>query len=861
MTGNELRKAYLDFFKGKRHAIVPSSSLVPHGDPTLLLTTAGMVQFKPYYLGHQTPPSPRLTSVQKCFRTTDIEHVGDPSHLTFFEMLGNFSIGDYFKRESIFWAWEFVTEVLKLPKEKLWATVYSEDDEAYNIWKEEIGVPEERIARCGAKDNFWGPAGDSGPCGPCSEIHYDFGLDKGCGKEGCDPSCSCSRFCEVWNLVFVQFNQDKEGNRENLPNPSIDTGMGLERTAAIVQGKETVYETDIFAPILEKVALLTSKKYGVSEADDIAMRVVAEHGRAVTFLIADGVMPSNEGRGYVLKRLLRRAVLFGRRIGLEEPFLAEICEVTIENMGDIYPELKKKKTFIFEVVTQEETRFDETLSSGLGLLENLLSGALAGKDKVIKGTDAFKLYDTYGFPIELTKEVAAERGVKLDMQGFEEEMSKQRERARSARQDVIAIPGTAELKLKTYAPNVAIFSGYNCFKNEQAKVIDVIEGEKGEASVILDSTPFYAEMGGQVGDTGEIRAGESVFAVIDTVKSTGGITIHKGRFVFGKFEKGDVVTAEVDVERRLDIERNHTATHLLQAALRQILGEHVQQKGSIVEPDRLRFDFSHIKPLSEVEIKKIEDAVNGIIRSNLAVAASEMEYKQAIAEGALAFFGDKYTEKVRVLKVGGENASPESVELCGGTHVRSTGEIGYFHIASEGSIGSGIRRIEAVTGRGASTLLRGEKEELGKKIISLEEVLAQEVKTKQALEAKLAVKEAENLLSKVEDICGVSVLLQKIPSSSVETMRQMTDFIKDKKKSVIILLAAVNNDKPFFLSVVTDDLVAKGYHAGSFIKQAAGVTGGGGGGSPNMAQGGGRDKTKLAEALNAVREVIKANAG
>lgn len=855
MTGDELRKAFLDFFKDKKHTIVPSSSLVPHDDPTLLLTTAGMVQFKPYYLGQAKPPSPRLASVQKCFRTTDIEHVGDPSHLTFFEMLGNFSIGDYFKRESIHWAWEFVTKNLKLPEEKLWATVYLEDDEAYNIWKNEIGVPEERIARCGAKDNFWGPAGDSGPCGPCSELHYDFGEGKGCGKESCDPSCSCDRFCEVWNLVFVQFDQDKEGNRTNLPNPSIDTGMGLERTAAIVQGKETVYETDIFTPILEKVASLTGKEYGENEADDTAIRVVAEHGRAVTFLIADGVMPSNEGRGYVLKRLLRRAVLFGRRIGLNEPFLAEICAVAVKNMGGIYPELKKKKAFIFEAVTQEETRFDETLTAGLGLLEKLLVSALARKDKIIKGADAFKLYDTYGFPIELTKEVASERGVTLDIQGFEEEMSKQRERAKKARNAKANGASAEDLLGKVTVEHGSIFMGYVSY-SEQAKVIDIIKDEKGGASVILDSTPFYAEMGGQVGDTGEIHSGKGTFAVTNTIKSPNGVIIHKGRFAEGAFEKGDVVMAEVDAERRLDIERNHTATHLLQAALRHTLGEHVQQKGSIVEPDRLRFDFSHIKPLSEAEINKIEDAVNCIIRRNLAVTASEMEYKQAISEGALAFFGDKYTEKVRVLKVGGENREPESVELCGGTHVRNTGEIGYFRIASEGSIGAGVRRIEAVTGRGASSLLRSEKEALNIKIASLEETLAQEAKSKQAMEVKLAVKEAESLLSKVEELKGVPVLLQKIPSSPVETMRQMTDYIKDKKQSIIIVLAAVNSGKPFFLSVVTDDLVKKGYHAGNFIKQAASITGGGGGGRPAMAQGGGKDKAKVSEALDAIRNTI-----
>ncbi|MBA7500425.1 Alanine--tRNA ligase [subsurface metagenome] len=593
MTSDEIRAAFLSFFEEKGHKIIPSSSLIPKEDPTLLLTSAGMVQFKPYFLGEASPPNPRLASCQKCFRTTDIESVGDPSHLTFFEMLGNFSIGDYFKQEAISWAWEFVTQHLGLPPQRLWITIFLDDDESFRYWQK-LGVPEERILRFGEEDNFWGPAGDSGPCGPCSEIHYDFGEEFGCGKPSCAPNCDCGRFSEIWNLVFTQYNQDKEGQRTLLPKPNIDTGMGLERTAAVMQGKTSIYETDLFASLIDNTSKFIGKNYGSDTEVDKAMRVVVEHGRALTFLIADDVRPSNEGRGYVLRRLLRRAALFGRRLGLEKPFLNQIAGATVGSMAKVYPELQQRQDFIYQVVGTEEAQFRETLNTGLELLDGIIEKASIKKSKRIPGDEAFKLYDTHGFPVELTMEIAAGHGLSVNLEGFEKEMEKQRERARSARDVTIvsAIP-----------PIVVIsgpaFVGYQKLLCKSTiawlltgnKMIDRIEKGQEASLVLQQDTPFYAEMGGQVGDTGEIRGATGRFLVTNTVRIPPDIIVHQGHVTEGSLNVGDEVEAEVDRERRLDIARNHTATHLLQAALRQVLGEHVQQRGSLVAPDRFRFDF------------------------------------------------------------------------------------------------------------------------------------------------------------------------------------------------------------------------------------------------------------------------------
>ncbi len=873
MTSDQVRQAFLDFFKEKEHKIIPSSSLIPKGDPTLLLTTAGMVPFKPYFLGEAKPPSPRLASCQKCFRTTDIEAVGDSTHLTFFEMLGNFSVGDYFKKEAIAWGWEFVTKWLKLPQERLWVTIFLDDDESFGYWRE-VGVPEERILRFGEEDNYWGPAGDTGPCGPCSEIHYDFGEEVGCGKPTCRPNCDCGRFSEIWNLVFTQYNQDKKGKRAPLPSPNIDTGMGLERTAAAVNNKSSVYETDLFAPLIRRIAGLAKIKYGVDDNSANAMRVVAEHGRGIAFLIADGVIPSNEGRGYVLRRLLRRTSLFGRRLGLDKPFINEMTEATIKLMGHIYPELKQRRDFIQQVVESEEARFGETLSTGLELLDGIMS---KGK-KEISGADAFKLYDTYGFPVELTAEIAADKGFSVDLKGFEWEMEKQREKARGARK-VVPVSnrrgGAGKLvTVRAYRRSTlgggwrakktqvieTEFIGYNSL-NHKSRIIGLSIGDKSvktiakgkEAVIVLRSTPFYGEMGGQVGDTGEIVSKLGKFLVTNTVNVPPDVIVHQGKVTKGSLSVGDEVEAIVDVERRMDIARNHTATHLLQLALRQVLGEHVQQRGSLVAPDHLRFDFSHLKALTEKQIAEVNKIVNEKIRQNLRVYDEDMAYKEAVAAGAIALFDEKYGDVVRVLKIGEPFIS---AELCGGTHVSATGEIGLFRIISESSIGAGLRRIEAVTGRGAEEYIAQRLADSDKAAEKLEAELDKERKKTLALERELAKKTAESLLAQAETIKGVKVLVAKIPSARMEIMREMSDIIRDRLKSAIVVLGTVYQDKPAFIAAVTPDLVVKGYDAGKIVKQVAAVAGGGGGGKPGLAQAGGKDKKKLDEALKLVKGLI-----
>jgi alanyl-tRNA synthetase len=870
VTSDEVRAAFLSFFKEKGHKIIPSSSLIPRGDPTLLLTSAGMVQFKPYFLGEAVPPSPRLASCQKCFRATDITSVGDPSHLTLFEMLGNFSVGDYFKREAINWAWEFVTQRLGLSPKRLWVTIFLDDDESFAIWRE-VGVPKSRILRFGEEDNFWGPAGDSGPCGPCSEIHYDFGEEVGCGKPSCAPNCGCGRFSEIWNLVFTQYNQDKQGRRTLLAKPNIDTGMGLERTAAVVQGKTSVYETDLFSPLLECVSKLTGKRYGSNQVIDNAMRVVAEHSRGVTFLVADGVIPSNEGRGYVLRRLLRRAALFGRRLGLNEPFIGEMARAAIQQMGRVYPELVQRQDFILQVTELEEARFSETLSIGLELLDRIMSEATSqGRDK-ISGEEAFKLYDTYGFPQELTEEIAADRSFSVDSEGFEEEMERQREKARASHEfKVKVITGKSNLSVTDVE-----FVGFDSLKHRSVisgflvdeSVNTVSAGQK--VGIFLSETPFYGEMGGQVGDTGEIRGPNGRFTVTNTIRSQAqpDVIVHQGKVVEGSLTVGDEVEAEVDRERRLDIARNHTATHLLQSALRQVLGEHVQQRGSLVAPDRLRFDFSHLTALTKEEIQKVQQIVNDKIRHNLRVDAEDMPYKKAMDEGAIALFDEKYGDKVRVVRVG---EPAVSAELCGGTHVALTGEIGFFHIISESSIGAGLRRIEAVTGRGAEAYINERLSDLQKiadnldaeldtvvdKAYGLVKERDKERKQRQALDSELAKLRAESLLAQAEVINGVTVLVAKIPSSRLEILREMSDLLREKLKSAVVVLGTVYEDRPAFLAAVTPDLVAKGYNAGEIVKQVAKVTGGSGGGKPSLAQAGGKDKKKLDEALKLVKSLI-----
>jgi alanyl-tRNA synthetase len=871
VNSNEIRSAYLKFFEEKAHSIVASSSLVPYNDPTLLFTSAGMVQFKNYYLGIETPPNRRLASCQKSFRTTDIESVGDTKHLTFFEMLGNFSIGDYFKKEAIAWSWEFVVGRLKLNPEKIWITVYTDDDEALEIWHKQGGVPLERIMRFGAKDNFWGPAGSSGPCGPCSELHYDFGDKYGCGKPDCNPGCGCGRFVEMWNLVFTQFNQDENKVRTPLPKPNIDTGMGLERIVAVVQGKTTVYDTDIFAPLLQKLAVTAGKKYGANEDVDNAMRVIVEHSRAVSFLMADGVIPANDGRGYVLRRLIRRAALFGKRLGLEKLFLADTCLASIEHMQSIYPELAKGKDLISKIASAEEARFHETLNTGLAMLDELIAGAGQVK-KIIPGDQVFKLYDTYGFPVELTREIVSRSGLSVDMNGFEKEMEKQKVRARAAHKfDNVKDSGKIEMRTNLKKTE---FVGYQKLQNK-SKIIDILVDNRSvdsatagqEAGIILDVTPFYGEMGGQVGDTGTITNNSGKLAVTNAIHISD-YTVHAGKVESGSLKVGEEVTAAVDEQRRRDIAGNHTTTHLLQYALRQVLGQHVQQRGSQVGPYEFRFDFSHLTAMTADEIRKVQHIVNAKIRENLIVNTEQMGYKQAVAEGATALFDEKYGDVVRVVKIG---TPVISAELCGGTHASATGQIGFFQVVTESSIGAGLRRIEAVTGQGAETYIEHNflnltriAQALGTspagahdKLSILINELDEERKKLANLQKDLSRKSAGDILSKAETVNGVNVLAVQVEAVKVDSLREMADTLREKLGSAIIVLAAVIDEKPAFIAMVTPDLVQKGYHAGEIIKKVAGVAGGGGGGKPGMAQAGGKDKSKVEEALQIVKTLVK----
>lgn len=877
MTSDEIRTAFLSFFEQKGHKVIPGSSLIPDKDPTLLLTTAGMVQIKPYFLGLQKPPKQRLASCQKCFRTTDIDLVGDSKHLTFFEMLGNFSVGDYFKKEAISWAWEFVTEWLKLPRERLWITIYLDDDEVFDYWRQ-VGVPAPRILRFGEEDNFWGPTGDSGPCGPCSEIHYDLGEEFGCGRPECKPNCECGRFSEIWNLVFTQYNQTTDGKRIPLSKPNIDTGMGLERTAAAIQGKPSPYETDLFLPLIERVTQLAGKSYGEEKDIDRAMRIIVEHGRGVAFLIADGVLPSNEGRGYVLRRILRRASLFGRKLGLDQPFLSEITAAAVTRMKHVYPELMANQAVIEEITTTEEERFSNTLETGLSLVEELIEGAISRGGKLLPSAQVFQLYDTYGFPPELTAEIAGERGLSVDFRGFQAEMEKQRERARAAR---VFDERGKEVRIKVHIgaedeliPGPTKFVGYE-MTTSQSKVIElrVREQPKQTASqgddvdIILDKTPFYGEMGGQVGDTGKISSQKGEVAITNTLRGPSDVIIHHGKVTNGSISTGDEVEAKIDVDLRLDVARNHTATHLLQAALRQILGSDAYQRGSLVEPGRFRFDFSHLAAITEEQIAEIQRWVNERIRQNLAVKSRLVPYDQAKAEGAIALFEEKYGETVRMVEIGEPAISRE---LCGGTHVKSTGEIGLFIITTEASIGTGLHRIEAVTGRAAESVaernfdtlksMAGELKSLPEEVYQKVKVLIDELELEHKhslwLERELSRRMAESLVTQTKQVGGVTFLSARVLPLNKSVLREMGDILRNKLSSAVIILATVYDNTPSFLAMVTPDLVARGLHADDIIKQVARVTGGSGGGRAEMAQAGGKDVTRLDEALSSVESII-----
>jgi alanyl-tRNA synthetase len=962
MNGDQIRDSFIKFFESKGHQHMPSASLIPAGDPTLLFTSAGMVPFKPFFMGEQTPPSKRLTSSQKSFRTTDIDEVGDHKHLTFFEMLGNFSIGDYFKEGAVGYCWELVTELFKLDPERIYVTIHLDDEEAYGIWRDQIGVPEERIYRYGDKDNWWGPAGNEGPTGPCSEVHFDGGAEKGCHNgrmmppndltaqfrkeletgetqpiDGCHPNCDCERFVELWNLVFMQFYQDTNGGRTPLPAPSVDTGMGLERAMVILQGKNNIYETDLFVPIIDRVGQLTGKTYGKDTDTDYAMRVVVEHARAAAFLIGDGVVPGNEGRGYVLRRVIRRAIRYGRQLGLEEAFLTDVVEAVIPQFSTVYKELSENHEFIQRVIRLEEERFSEAIQTGLPLLEDgfipirklllndsnlgnldvasidaallleeitnaathgtleivgeaLKAGLPAGLEKqrkfigTLSDAETFVLYDTYGFPSELTAEIAKEHGLEVDMEGFEREMDAQKEQSRSSG----SFSGAMEMQT-TYSDlglGASEFVGYNLIEQD-SKIAAILSGgisvdhatQGQQVEIVISQSPFYAEGGGQLGDRGVISGPNGVVTVEDTQSPVAGLIVQRGTVDQGEISVGEAVTASVEAARRLDSSRNHSGTHILHAALRSVLGVHVRQAGSFVAPERLRFDFSHVSALTRDELLSVQSLANDQVRGNLTVTSHETSYSEAVREGALAFFGDRYGDVVRVVTMAPEPHSPGShltedafsVEVCGGTHVSATGQVGTLVVLGESSIGGGMRRIEAVTGRAAEELFVQQSDRL--------ETLSQKLQTPVAdLEARLDTfmqenddlrkqlegfqktslrGEAEELLGQVQDVDGVKVVAGRTSAGSADGMREMGDFLKDKLGSVVVALAAVVEGSPILITMVTPDLVERGLHAGNIARDTAKVMGGGGGGRPEMAQAGGKQPEKVDEALSGVPALVR----
>lgn len=861
MTGNEIRKAYLDFFESKKHLKLHSFSLVPENDPSLLLIGAGMAPLKPYFTGKLVPPSYRVTTSQKCIRTGDIDNVGRTArHHTFFEMLGNFSFGDYFKKEAITWAWEFLTEVLELDTNKLYVTVYPEDEEAYDIWHNIVGLADERIFKL--EDNFW-EIGE-GPCGPDSEIFYDLGPERGCGKPTCNVGCDCDRYLEIWNLVFTQFNKTKDGSYEPLEKKNIDTGAGLERLASVIQQKESNFETDLLFPIMQRVIDVCHGDYNNKE-QKIAVKVIGDHIRAVTMMIGDGILPSNEGRGYVLRRILRRAVRFGRVLGIEEAFLADLVDIVIDMYKEAYPELAERKELIKTVIATEEAQFSATLAQGLELLNAMIEDA--DGTGVLAGEKVFKLYDTFGFPVELTEEIVQEHGMTIDHDGFDKAMKAQQERARAARAKVSAKVATPDT---TGLDQSALVKDENAVNARVALIgIDgsaVERAEKDTAiTIILDKTPFHAEGGGQIGDTGYITGPSGKAEVTDTKSLANGLTYMIAIVTEGSLSKGDEVDITVDKVRNLDIARNHTATHLLQAALRKVLGTHVNQAGSLVTPERLRFDFTHFSPMTNEELAEVEKEVNRQIMKNVDLEIEEMPVDDAIKKGAMALFGEKYGDIVRVVNVPGF-----SCELCGGSHVPNTSVIGSFRIVGESGTGTGIRRIEAVTGKAAheravadavllqeaATLLKSKEEDIPAKIEQLLTALKEAEREVAQLSHKLATSSLDDILAAKEEIHGVSVTAASVTADSAEGLRDMADMVLDKVGG-IVLLGAVQGDKVSFVCKVDKELTKQGYHAGKIVKAAAVAAGGGGGGRPDMAQAGGKDPQKLEEALKAGKEAVQ----
>ena len=870
MSLNDIRSKFLEFFKEKGHYVEKSFSLVPENDKSLLLINAGMAPLKNYFMGIDTPPSKRMATCQKCIRTGDIENVGKTDrHGTFFEMLGNFSFGDYFKEQSIEWGWEFITKWLKLPVERLWVSVYEEDDEAFNIWKDKIGIPEDRIVRLGKDDNFWEIG--VGPCGPCSEIFFDRGEKYGCGLDTCAVGCECDRYIEFWNHVFTQFNRDEEGNYTQLQNKNIDTGMGLERIAAIMQGVDSIFEIDTIKYILNRVCSISGKEYGVNSKDDISIRIITDHIRAVTFLIADGVLPNNEGRGYVLRRLLRRALRHGKLLGIEGTFLSNLVDSVVEVSGDAYPNIRERIDYIKKIILIEEERFEVTIDQGLSILNSYIDEINSLDNKILSGKKAFKLYDTFGFPLDLTKEILEEKGIFIDEDEFNLEMQRQKERARKARENAGDASWEGDLISELEFDKEINFVGYNLTEvtstvlaiiKDDEIVSEAFEGDS--VKIILDVTPFYPKGGGQVGDSGILRSDECYIEVKETTKGHNGIIVQDSYITKGKVCVDDVLNSLVS-EKRKDTARNHSATHILQSALREVLGEHVAQAGSYVDSERLRFDFTHFEALTSDEISKIENIVNDKIFASLEVSSETMSIDEAKKIGAMALFGEKYGDKVRVVKMG-----DYSVELCGGTHVKNTSDISMFKILSESGIASGVRRIEAITGRKVRKLLlnyektlvnisktvKSNLSSLEEKIISLLDENKNLSKELKELKEKSVGSLVDTIRNEIKVINGFNVIFKKFEDVDVNSLKTIGDKLKDNIDNSIILFASINGKNVNFVLMASKNSVKKGIHAGNIIREVSRLTNGGGGGSPTMAQAGGKDSEKVDKAFDKFMELI-----
>ncbi len=869
---NELREKYLSFFESKGHLRLPSFSLVPQGDKSLLLINSGMAPMKKFFTGEVTPPRKRVTTCQKCIRTPDIERVGKTArHGTYFEMLGNFSFGDYFKNEATAWAWEFCTQVLELPKDRLWVSIYENDDEAFEIWTKKVGVSADHIVRLGKEDNFWEHG--TGPCGPCSEIYFDRGEAYGCGSPTCGVGCDCDRYVEFWNLVFTQFDSDGKGNYAPLDHPNIDTGMGLERLACIMQGVNNLFEVDTVQNIMKHVSRIAGVTYGENERTDVSLRVITDHIRSTTFMIGDGVMPSNEGRGYVLRRLLRRAARHGRLLGIHEPFLYQVCETVIGENRSAYPQLEEKKDFIAKLIHFEEEAFGKTIDSGLQLLDDMVT---AMEGNTLSGEDAFRLYDTYGFPVDLTRDILEEKGKTVDEEGFERLMAEQRQRARAARKNA----GADAWKNQSGVMEQLMpgrFVGYETLRTETVitaiirdnDIADRLEAGE-EAALVLEETPFYAESGGQVGDVGQIIAGDAMFEVTNTFKSGGGVIVHQGVLRSGELEEGGALTAEVNEETRISTMRNHTAAHLLQAALRQVLGTHVEQAGQLVDPQRMRFDFTHFSAMTAEELSRVEAQVNDWVLAGIPLDIREMPIEEARKLGAMALFGEKYGDIVRVVRVG-----EVSAEFCGGTHVENTGRLGLFRILSESSVAAGVRRIEAVTGRNvlkmmddyhhlmaqaAEAMKASNVEDIARRAAQLSAEYKGLQRKLEQIQEKLASLKVEGLFGDAKEVRGIRVVAAAFTGTGADAVRAMCEHCRGlSKENAVVVLAGIQEDagSVSFGCYCAPEAIKRGAHAGNIVREVAAICGGRGGGRPDLAMAGGKDLSRVDDAINSVDDILE----